>query len=131
MAGGHRSAVHPALVVVMTIHDIELLDDDFLTADQVGSVLHSSAQSIRSVANERGERGTGYHITWASDHSVQIPRIGFLNWYYGTQYAEASWAEIRKAAAAVTEVAALLNGLLRVLSTQEVRSYGQDRQSDD
>lgn len=114
----------------MTIRDIEMLDDDFLTADQVGSVLHSSAQSIRSVANERGEKGTGYHITWASDHSVQIPRIGFLNWYYGTKYTGTDWAEIRKAAATIAEFVALLNELLRILNTQEVRGYGQDHQSD-
>ena len=97
MAGGHRSAVHPAVVVAMTIHDIELICRDWLTLDEVAAVLGGSAESIRAVARTYGIEALGYPATWKSLHTIWVPKAGFINWYY---------------------------------HHAEVRSYGQDRQSD-
>ena len=69
----------------MTIHDIELICRDWLTLDEVAAVLGGSAESIRAVARRHGLSALGYPATWASEHTIKVPRAGFINWYYHSQ----------------------------------------------
>ena len=114
----------------MTIHDIELICRDWLTPEEVAAVEGGSGNGIRTIARTRGLSALGYPATWVSEHSLKIPRVGYLNWYYRTHYVETDWEEVRKAAATVTKAIALLNEVLLALDAGEVKSCGQDRQSD-
>ena len=69
----------------MTIHDIEAIQRDTLTLEEVAAVLGGSAQGIRSIARTRGLSALGYPATWASEHTIKVPRAGFINWWYHGQ----------------------------------------------
>lgn len=65
----------------MTIKDVERIERDWLTTDEVSALLGSKPDSIRSVARRYGLCALGYPATWASEHTIKVPREGFLNWY--------------------------------------------------
>lgn len=65
----------------MTLAEIEELDVDFLTVQEVASCLHTSPQLIRDQATVN-IRYLGFPIC-KSGHAFKIPRLGFLAWAKG------------------------------------------------
>ena len=65
----------------MTIKEIEMLETDFLTVQQVAECLHASPQLIRDQA-ERDIKWLGFPVC-KFGHSFRIPREGFLTWARG------------------------------------------------
>lgn len=65
----------------MTISEIEAMDCDFLTVQQVASCIHCDPQLIRDQA-EVEPKYLGFHISKIG-HSYKIPRLGFLAWAKG------------------------------------------------
>ena len=62
----------------LTLKQIEELEDDFLTVDQVAKCMRKSPQLIRDQA-EREPKYLGFPICKAGK-AYCIPREGFLNW---------------------------------------------------
>lgn len=65
----------------MTLKELESMDKDFLTVDEVSRFLHCSPQLIRDQA-EREPKYLGFPISKIG-HSYRIPREGFLRWFRG------------------------------------------------
>lgn len=65
----------------MTLSELDILQDDWLTVEQVANCLKCSPQLIRDQA-EREPRYLGFPICKVS-HRYRIPREGFLNWARG------------------------------------------------
>lgn len=65
----------------MTLAEIEGMDKDFLTVQEVASCLHASPQLIRDQA-ERDIQWLGFPIFRAGG-SFRIPRLGFIAWMKG------------------------------------------------
>ena len=65
----------------MTMAEIEKMDCDFLTVQQVADCLHMAPQVIRDQA-EREIRWLGFPICRAG-HAFRIPRAGFITWAKG------------------------------------------------
>lgn len=65
----------------MTLAEIEKLDVDFLTVQDVASCLHASPQLIRDQATVN-IRYLGFPICRAG-HAFKIPRAGFIAWAKG------------------------------------------------
>ena len=65
----------------MTLAEIEKLDRDFLTVQEIAECIHCSPQLIRDEA-EKNPKYLGFPITKIG-HSFKIPREGFVNWAKG------------------------------------------------
>jgi len=65
----------------MTLAEIEKLDVDFLTVQEVASCLHVAPQLIRDQATVN-IRYLGFPICRAG-HAFKIPRAGFIAWAKG------------------------------------------------
>lgn len=65
----------------MTLAQIEELNKDFLTVQEVAGCIHCEPQLIRDEAG-KSPKFLGFPIMKAG-HSWKIPRIGFLNWAKG------------------------------------------------
>ena len=65
----------------MTLAQIEELNKDFLTVQEVAGCIHCEPQLIRDEAS-KSPKFLGFPIMKAG-HSWKIPRIGFLNWAKG------------------------------------------------
>ena len=65
----------------MTLAEIEKMDTDFLTVQQVAECMRMSPQLIRDQA-EREVRWLGFPICRAG-HAFRIPRAGFVAWAKG------------------------------------------------
>lgn len=65
----------------MTLSEIEAMDCDFLTVQQVAGCIHCDPQLIRDQA-EAEPKYLGFHITKIG-HSFRIPRLGFIAWMKG------------------------------------------------
>ena len=68
-------------LVAFIEHEIELLDKDFLTVQEVSECIHCDAQLIRDEAS-KSPKYLGFPITKVG-HSFKIPKEGFLRWYRG------------------------------------------------
>ena len=62
----------------MTIREIEALDSDFLTVEQVAQVLGSGPQFVRVQARDNPD-ALGFPIC-VQGSRIKIPREGFLFW---------------------------------------------------
>ena len=65
----------------MRLAEIEKLDRDFLTVQEVAGCIHCYPQLIRDEA-EKSPKYLGFPITKIG-HSYRIPREGFVNWAKG------------------------------------------------
>lgn len=65
----------------MTVAEIEKLDTDFLTVQDVAGCMKMAPQIIRDQA-ERDVKLLGFPICRAG-HAFRIPRVGFLTWVKG------------------------------------------------
>lgn len=65
----------------MRLAEIEKLDRDFLTVQEVAGCIHCQPQLIRDEA-EKSPKYLGFPITKIG-HSYRIPREGFVNWAKG------------------------------------------------
>jgi len=65
----------------MRLAEIEKLDRDFLTVQEVAGCIHCQPQLIRDEA-EKSPKFLGFPITKIG-HSYRIPREGFVNWAKG------------------------------------------------
>ena len=65
----------------MTLSDLEKLDGNTLTVQQVAKFLGKDPQVIRDQA-ERDPKYLGFPICKAG-HSYSIPRLGFIAWVKG------------------------------------------------
>lgn len=65
----------------MTLKEIEALDKDFLTVQEVAGCIHCDAQLIRDEASKT-PKYLGFPVTKVG-HSFKIPKEGFLNWARG------------------------------------------------
>lgn len=65
----------------MTLAEIELLDRDFLTVQEVAGCIHCEPQLIRDEAS-KSPQYLGFPIMKAG-HSFKIPKEGFVNWAKG------------------------------------------------
>lgn len=65
----------------MTIKEIENLETDFLTVQQVADCLHMAPQLIRDQAAV-DTKWLGFPICRAG-HAFRIPRVGFITWAKG------------------------------------------------
>lgn len=65
----------------MTLAEIEELDTDFLTVQQVASCIHCDSQLIRDEAS-KNPKFLGFPVAKIG-HSFKIPRAGFINWCKG------------------------------------------------
>ena len=65
----------------MTIAEIEKLDRDFLTVQEVSECIHCEPQLIRDEA-KKDPKFLGFPISKIG-HSYKIPREGFVNWAKG------------------------------------------------
>lgn len=65
----------------MTLAEMELMTDDFITVAQAASCMHCSPQMIRDQA-ERSPSHMGFPISKVG-HRYRIPRLGFLRWAKG------------------------------------------------
>lgn len=65
----------------MTLKEIEALDKDFLTVQEVAECLHMNCQLIRDQAT-RNQKWLGFP-TCQAGRSFRFPRKGFLAWAYG------------------------------------------------
>ena len=65
----------------MTLAELESIDRNTLTVQEVAKFLGLSPQLIRDQAS-RDPRFLGFPICQAG-HSWKIPKLGFINWYKG------------------------------------------------
>lgn len=65
----------------MTLAEIENLEEEFLSVQQVAECIHCSGQLIRDEAG-KDPKYLGFPIMKAG-HSYRIPKAGFLNWAKG------------------------------------------------
>lgn len=65
----------------MTLAEIERLDKDFLTVQEVAECIHCDAQLIRDEAS-KNPKFLGFPVSKIG-HSFKIPRPGFVNWAHG------------------------------------------------
>ena len=65
----------------MRLREIEELDEDFLTVQQVAECIKCSPQLIRDEAG-KDPKFLGFPITKIG-HSWKIPKAGFVNWAKG------------------------------------------------
>ena len=65
----------------MTLAEIERLDKDFLTVQEVAECIHCDAQLIRDEAS-KNPKFLGFPVSKIG-HSFKIPKEGFLNWAKG------------------------------------------------
>ena len=65
----------------MTIAEIERLDRDFITVQEVAGCIHCEPQLIRDEAS-KNPKYLGFPIAKIG-HSYKIPREGFVNWARG------------------------------------------------
>lgn len=65
----------------MTLKEIEQLEEDFLTVQQVAECLHCNSQLIRDEAG-KDPKYLGFPITKIG-HSYRVPKAGFVNWAKG------------------------------------------------
>lgn len=69
----------------MRLKDLENLDRDFLTAEEVSEILDASPQGIRSQAQDDPAK-LGFPVI-VTGRRVRIPRLGFLHYVkYGLTY---------------------------------------------
>lgn len=62
----------------MTIREIEAMDSDFLTVEQVAQVLGSGAQFLRVQAHD-DPNALGFPVC-VQGSRIKVPREGFLFW---------------------------------------------------
>ena len=65
----------------MTLAEIERLDKDFLTVQEVAGCIKCDPQLIRDEAS-KNPKYLGFPVTKIG-HSFRIPKEGFLNWAKG------------------------------------------------
>lgn len=65
----------------MRLAEIERLDKDFLTIQEVAGCIHCDSQLIRDEAS-KSPKYLGFPIMKAG-HSFKIPKEGFVNWAKG------------------------------------------------
>ena len=65
----------------MRLAEIEALDKDFLTVEEVASCIHCDRQLVRDEAS-KDPKYLGFPITKIG-HSFRIPKEGFVNWAKG------------------------------------------------
>ena len=67
----------------MTLADLDAVQDDYLTADQVAGHMGTTAESLRAVAREDISK-LGFPASMVG-HRLYIPKQGYLYWYrYGS-----------------------------------------------